>query len=79
MKLKPSREIEVYVSQRGFATVVQRASDTYYEEDQIVQLNPEQAQLVAHALLALVKAKSEWWSPLESEKADAEHTAETTT
>lgn len=71
MRLKPTSEIEVFVNEGGYVSVIQRASGVS-DEDQIVQLSADQAELVAQELTRLLQQKAEWWSPIERDEDELE-------
>jgi hypothetical protein len=70
MKLKSTRETEVFVNQPGYLTIKQAADDSYHGEPQVVMFSPEQAKLVAEELLRYVAVRDTWWNPAEDDEED---------
>ncbi|WP_343726668.1 hypothetical protein [Burkholderia seminalis] len=62
IKLKPSYETEVYISQGGYLTIKQ---DTGIGKEAIVMLSPEQAKAVANELFRQLDDTS-WWDETTS-------------
>lgn len=64
MKLKPTFETDVYISERGYFVINQTSS---LGEEEAVLLSPDQLRAVmAHARI-LLRSEKTWWSQEESD------------